>query len=144
MPKRKTKPALPPLGDKPYWTEALAVIEREVQVEFDDWTWTAGGCFAFAEAFQACFGGVLYGICAYDEQSGDYPVHHAVIELQGVYYDARGTIDLAAVIRECETSTGQECELKPKTDDDVFWFDDEYLDDSQMQALSAALQAAPR
>ena len=59
-----------------------------------DWNWTSGGCFAFASAFVKVFGGKEFGICVFEEDSNDYPVHHAIVKYHGKFYDSKGEVDM--------------------------------------------------
>lgn len=129
----------PPFSDPPYWTPALAEIASEITLEVPDWTWTSGGCFVFAEAFHEAFGGRLCCVCTYDSDSEDYPAGHAMVELNGVFYDARGQVDVATCISEVEATMGTSAEVRYKDDPDVFWFQDDFLNDKQMRALKNSL-----
>jgi hypothetical protein len=99
----------------------------------EDWTWTHGGCFAFASAFQAAFGGELFGVCrrqtwndGHGEES-DYPVDHALVSYNGKLYDFDGVFD-PSTIREDQT-------IKAKSDPGVSWFEDDFFDDESWKRL---------
>lgn len=110
--------------DPAIWTEKLKPFEVELQASHKHWTWTTGGCFAFASAFQAAFGGEFYGVCRIWEEDGniDYPVDHALVLLDGVYYDHDGEFEVSKI--------GFTQVIKHKDDDLVCWFEDEFFDDA--------------
>lgn len=116
------------------WRRPLDALGLELQkAHGDDWAWTRGGCFAFAEHFQTRYGGDLWCVCRLDAASGDFPAEHALVKLGESFYDADGVFD---VTRLPDGST-----LKPKSDDLVFWFDDEFLSDEQWDRLGKILSA---
>src|SRR4051812_15744608 len=106
---------LPEQGEAPAWLGALADLTEKLVREWknQDWTWTTGGCFAFAEVFAGTFGGEEYGICSFeaDEQDevhgGDYPVEHAVVKVGDAFYDYKGRLDIDAETAALEASTGR-------------------------------------
>lgn len=104
----------------------------------EGWSWTTGGCFAFAEAFQAAFGGELYGVCtkeSWDDGDGeefDYPVGHAIVLFRGKFYDYDGEFD-PATIKSHQA-------VMAKSDDHVSWFVDEFFDDGQMRTLAEIMR----
>lgn len=83
---------------------------------------------------QKSFGGELYGVATLDTESLDYPVDHAILKLGDQYYDFEGPFDVTAI--------GEKEVLLSRDDDRAFWFDDEFLDDSQMERLQAVLNRA--
>lgn len=114
-----------------HWKKALEPLTKQLYREYRDreWTWTTGGCFAFAEAFQAAYGGELYGVCS-QEGSGDdmdFPVEHAIIKLGGKFYDYNGIFDIGSVKPPYM--------IKSRDDDYVFWFEDDFLNDKQWKKL---------
>jgi len=144
-----SEPALPEFGETPTWHNALAGLTKNLTKAWKNqgWTWTAGGCFAFAEVFAETFDGEEYGICSFepDEQDevngGDYPVEHAVVKVGDAYYDYKGRLDIVAEMAALEASTGRRMFLKAKTDPAVFWFEDDFLDDADFEELRRGLSA---
>lgn len=107
-----------------------------------EWSWTSGGCFAFAETYAEFFGAELWGVCRHDEAAGDFPVDHALVRVQmaqgqeAVYIDATGIVDVTKL------EIGQQ--LLTKDDEGVFWFEDDFLDDDHLRQLRDILsQAGP-
>lgn len=120
------------------WQSALSDLTQqlvEANADLVEWSWTNGGCFAFAAAFSKVFGGELYGVCKPETTEGytDYPVGHALVKLNGVFYDYNGVFDTAAV-------AAPEV-IKAKSDDDVAWFDDYFLDEQQTKKLRQILKS---
>lgn len=122
--------------DPALWKDLLRPLEEEQQDGYHglNWTWTTGGCFAFAEAFQAAFGGEFYGVCRVSEEAGDpdLPVDHALVMLDGVLYDHDGVFDPAG-IKANQT-------IRHRDDDYVCWFEDDFFDDEGMEAIHAVLE----
>ena len=84
-------PALPTMhGQEPWWTSPLHDLTNELStiVGYDD-PWRTGGCFAFAEALQSIYGGSLWSACMRDDD-GDWSAEHAVVKLDGRFYDYYG------------------------------------------------------
>lgn len=121
--------------DSDLWRDQLRQIEIDQQDGYHgtDWTWTTGGCFAFAEAFQEAFGGEYYGVCRVMDDDGvpDLPVDHALVLLDGVYYDHNGPFDPARIANNQV--------IRHRDDDYVCWFEDDFLDDEQFDTLKAVL-----
>jgi len=138
---------LPDMGEPPAWHDSLADLTRNLTKawESQQWTWTTGGCFAFAEVFAETYGGEEFGICSFEadeqneEHGGDYPVEHAVVKVGDAFYDYRGRLDIDAEMAAYTASTGRRMFLKPKTDPAVFWFEDDFLDDDDFEALRRGL-----
>lgn len=123
--------------DPDVWQSALAGLTAEM-TGWEKWSWTTGGCFAFADAFQRAFGGELYGVCR-PEQHGpdddpevDYPVDHAIVLLGGKFYDYEGEFDPSGI------KPNQV--IKSKADDFVCWFVDDFFDDRQMRLLRRVMR----
>lgn len=116
------------------WQDRLRPFKIEMQQRNEAWTWTSGGCFAFASAFQAAFGGEFYGVCRVWEEDGeiDYPVDHALVLLNGVYYDHSGPFDVTKILPAQV--------IKHREDDLVGWFEDDFFDDRQWKEIHAILQ----
>lgn len=138
---------LPAPNVKPFWITSLMPLTADLKRTWGrDWSWVSGGCFAFAEVFQSVFGGELYGICTEVTESGetDYPVEHALVKLNGAFYDFNGVADIDAQISEIKQwklkqGVDLPVSLKSRDDDYVFWFEDEYLDDEEMKFLKSVL-----
>ena len=133
MPKKS--PIHPP--DPELWQVALAPLTAEMK-DLDGWSWTRGGCFAFAEAFQKAFGGELYGVCGketWDDGDGeqfDYPVDHAIVLFGGKFYDYEGEFDPTKILKRHT--------IRAKCDDHVSWFVDDFFDDRQMRFLRRVMR----
>lgn len=136
---------LPEQGEVPAWHGALEELTANLVREWknQEWTWTSGGCFAFAEVFAGTFGGEEYGICSFedDEHGGDYPVEHAVVKLGDAFYDYKGRLNIEAEMTALSELTGRKMYLKPRSDPKVFWFEDDFLDDDDFDVLRRALAA---
>ena len=114
------------------WQEALAPLQDKLRAEHGDfWTWTTGGCFAFAEAFQRAFGGELWGDCRYDTQGKDWPVDHAVVKIGDAFYDHDGLFEPPKGSRTRR--------MLPESDDRIAWFRDEFLSEADMKLLKKTL-----
>lgn len=135
---------LPEMGVRPYWADRLDSLAERVreQCEEPDWSWTEGGCFAFAEALATAHKGELWGFCAYDTHGDDYPVHHAVVKVSDRFYDCTGMIDPAACAAEISAKVGEVVELRCRDDEQVYWFTDDFLTPAESKELSAALRKA--
>lgn len=122
--------------DPVLWKERLRPIELDQQQGYygTNWTWTTGGCFAFAEAFQEAFGGDFYGICRIgeDDDDPDLPVDHALVMLDGVLYDHDGPYDPTKIMSNQV--------IRHRDDDYVFWFEDDFLDDEEFALLKEVLR----
>lgn len=136
---------LPAPGQTPYWVAPLAPYTAELRRGWGrEWTWVTGGCFAFAEALHDVFGGELWGVCSHvdadDGLGDDYPVEHAMVKIGGKFYDFNGVVDaeayMAALSKEKPYAT---MSVRPKTDPEIFWFEDEYIDDEGMDLLRRVL-----
>lgn len=134
---------LPEAGEVPAWHAPLRGLTRRTTAAWRDrgWSWTTGGCFAFAEAFKAAFGGDEFGICSRDAAEGDYPVEHAVVRVGDDFFDYSGRLDIEAEMAALTARTGREMFLKRRDDDGVFWFEDDFLDDKDMARLHDVLAA---
>jgi hypothetical protein len=119
--------------DPDLWKERLHPFEVEMRRHNEAWSWTSGGCFAFASAFQAAFGGEFYGVCRIWEEDGeiDFPVDHALVLLDGVYYDHSGAFDVTKLLPSQV--------VKHRDDDLVCWFEDDFFDERQLQEINAVL-----
>jgi hypothetical protein len=133
-------PALPPVGQTPFWIKPLTPLTKKL-VDGGDWSWTNGGCFAFAEAFHEVFGGEPWGICSEFEEEGDfdYPVEHAMVKVGNQFFDFNGVVDFEEYAQRLAASTGRKIRLKAASEAGVFWFEDEYLDDEDMVFLRKVL-----
>lgn len=119
--------------DPALWKERLAPYEAEIRQSFgEDWTWTTGGCFAFAEAFHAAFGGEFYGLCRVEEGVEDFAVDHALVMLDDVLYDHDGPFDTSKI------RTDQV--IKHRDEDYVFWFEDDFFHDEGWEAIHIVLR----
>lgn len=118
------------------WKNRLRPLEVEQQQGYydTDWTWTTGGCFAFAEAFQEAFGGEFYGVCRVSEEDDDpdLPVDHALVLHDGIFYDHDGSFDPLKILDNQV--------IRHRDDDYVFWFEDDFFDDDQFEVLKAVLR----
>jgi hypothetical protein len=137
--RRRTTTIVDP--DPDVWKAALAELTTEMSRR-EDWTWTHGGCFAFASAFQAAFGGELFGVCrrqtwndGHGEES-DYPVDHALVSYNGKLYDFDGVFDPSAI--------GEDQVIKAKSDPDVSWFEDDFFDDEGWKRLHEIMARCAR
>jgi hypothetical protein len=132
---------LPSVGEPPFWSAPMKAMTKRLGLG----QWNKGGCFAFAEALAEAFDGELWGICEFvpdPEHSlgGDYPVHHAIVKIGDLFYDYRGVVDIE---KELKSVKGKTLHLKAKDDPtaDVFWFEDEFLDDDDMLELNTILKS---
>jgi hypothetical protein len=118
--------------DPDIWKSRLGhhVDQMRASSGYDTWSWTEGGCFAFASAFQAAFGGELFGVCRVISED-DLPVDHALVELDGVLYDFDGPFDTAS-IRDDQV-------IRRHDDDYVCWFEDDFFDDEGWAEIHAVL-----
>lgn len=119
------------------WQSALSDLTQQLvkaNADLVEWSWTNGGCFAFAAAFSKVFGGELFGVCRPETTDGytDYPVGHAIVKLNGTFYDYNGAFNVASVVTPDV--------IKAKTDEDVAWFDDYFLDEQQTKKLHHILK----
>lgn len=133
---------LPGPGDMPPWAAPLEDLTDRLKENWGaDWGWTRGGCFAFAETFVETFGGELWGVCSQEGSEGDidFPVEHAIVRVGDAFYDYTGRLDVDAYRADLERRTGRLTFVKRKDDPQVFWFEDEYLDDDDMDSLKEAL-----
>ena len=123
--------------DPKIWQQKLAPLTKKMMSEWKDsnWSWTTGGCFAFAEAFQKAFGGQLYGVCRIYTENGetDYPVDHALVKLNGQFYDYNGIYNRKTVKKNQV--------IKAASEDGVGWFEDDFLDDKQMSFLFKTMKS---
>ena len=131
---------LPGPGEVPAWHAPLSDLTGELTETWAHrhWSWTTGGCFAFSSAFLAAFGGEEYGLCSQDPE-GDFPVEHAVVRLGDAYYDYNGLLDVEAEMDALARRTGRALTLKPRGEEGVFWFEDDFMDDEEMERLHATL-----
>lgn len=118
------------------WRDLLRPFEKEQQKGYfgKSWTWTSGGCFAFASAFQAAFGGEFYGVCRVspDDCEPELPVDHALVFYEGQLYDHEGVFDVS--------SLKPNQVLKERGDHYVFWFEDEFFGDEDWAAIHAIMR----
>lgn len=141
------KIALPNPGETPYWVAGLASLTKQLQRTGGFWkSWTQGGCFAFAEALHEVFGGELWGVCSRDggDDDYDYPVEHAMLKVGDRFYDYTGVVDVPAYMERLAQERKREMFLKPASDPEVFWFEDEFMDDEQMATLRRVLRGPGR
>lgn len=112
----------------------LELLQQEESGYGEKWTWTAGGCFAFAEAFQAAFGGDFHGVCRVCTDDGftDYPVDHALVMLDGILYDHDGPYDIGRLQPDQV--------IRHRDDDYVCWFEDDFFDDDQFEEIHSILR----
>ena len=135
-------PPLPGPGEKPWWVPALAKLTRELSG--DGWTWTTGGCFAFAEQLQKAYGGKLWGVARLDPDFDEWDTEHAVVAINGVYYDFGGVFDPVSYMAKLARNDKKHGngpyrrEMRPKNK--AGWFEDEFLDDRQMRDLLIVLK----
>lgn len=133
---------MPDAGAIPPWAAALEPLTERLKDECgDNWGWTQGGCFAFAEAFVETYGGEFWAVCSRCVEDGetDFPVEHAIVRVGDAFYDYSGRLDLDAYCSLLHANTGREILVKARTDDGVFWFEDEFLDEDAMDTLKATL-----
>lgn len=123
------------------WQNQLVRLAAPIRKRYADWTWTKGGCFAFAEAFQKAFGGVLYGVCEYDPDGKDWPVNHAVVRLHDHFFDFEGPHDEAELLRQYKSKRKTKNAVLPNNNENVFWFEDDFLNDEQWTKLHEILLA---
>lgn len=118
--------------DPEIWKARLAhhVAPMNEGYPFGEWTWTTGGCFAFAEAFHAAFGGEFYGVCRVTDDE-DLPVDHALVKLGSVYYDHDGPFDVSKIAADQV--------VRHRDDDYVCWFEDDFFDDEGWAEIHAVL-----
>jgi hypothetical protein len=116
------------------WQSKLAPLQVKLDRQYEGWTWTTGGCFAFASAFQSAFGGEFYGVCRPSVENGmtDYPVDHALVKLGDVFYDHDGPYDPESILE------GQV--IMSRDDDYVCWFEDDFLGDRQWKKVHEVLK----
>lgn len=131
------EPRLPQPGETPFWVEALAPISKELVR--DDWTWTRGGCWAFAAALKAAIGGTLCGICEQDED-GFWATNHALVKKNGRYYDYTGVVDPEKACAELARERGTPQRLMCTRHNGFEVYDDEFLDDEQWDFLHKVLR----
>jgi len=131
---------LPAPGERPYWVDQLDLMIEQIRLDCSDldWSWTQGGCYAFADALSKAHNGELWGFCAFDDFSGDFPVHHAVVKIGGQFFDYSGVLDVQQYAKDLENETGDVIELRSKDDELVYWFTDDCLSDQQMKRLNDA------
>lgn len=141
--------SLPAPNQSPWWVAPLAPFTAEQRRDWGrDWSWVTGGCFAFAEALHDVFGGELWGICSHidadDGLGDDYPVEHALVKINGQFYDFNGVVDVDSYMARLGKGKKRQglpvtLSVRPQTDPDVFWFEDEYVDDEGMDLLRKVL-----
>jgi hypothetical protein len=140
---------LPGVGERPWWVNLLAPLTTELETEWSDhdWTWTAGGCFAFAENLKKAYGGQLWALsrlCDYGDGQKDWGADHAVVFVNGHYYDFNGVFDpvsFKAMLDADDAKRGEgpfERKMLPKHQ--AGWFEDEFLDDEQWAGLLRVLR----
>jgi hypothetical protein len=125
--------------DPSTWKGPLMRIASQIRRVHRGWTWTKGGCFAFAEAFHKAFGGELYGVCRHDLRGKDWPVDHAVVRLGGKFWDFDGSHTARALLKRYGIRGSA---IKSEADEDVHWFTDDFLNDSQWSELQSVMAAA--
>jgi hypothetical protein len=62
----------------------------EIRKKHPDWSWTQGGCFAFAEALKKAFGAELWVVAQKEDE--DWASQHAFVRYEGKFYDATGEV----------------------------------------------------
>ena len=124
-------PALPKIGETPFWVRPLAAMTRQNGLG----NWSAGGCFAFADTLSAVYRGQRWGVCSLDDE-GEYPVEHAMAKIGGVFYDFRGAWSDPLV----SIKSKRKLYLRPASDPLVFWFEDESLGDDDFAVLEHVLR----
>ena len=74
-------------------------IRDEIRKDFyNDFDWTCGGCFAFAEAIVAVLkGSELWVVGSYEQaeyhgEPSDWAAQHAIVKYKGIFYDATGKV----------------------------------------------------
>jgi hypothetical protein len=118
------------------WQQELRSLTADLKKSHGKtWSWTSGGCFAFADAFVKTFGGKKKGVASHDVQSGDFPVEHAFVELNGVKYDYSGVF---------EPKLKKNQKIVTEEDPEAFWFEDDFLSDAQLKHLTLSLKNAKK
>ena len=138
----QNKPPLPVLGERPWWIEPLASLTKELSNE--NWSWLEGGCFAFADRLRKAYGGQLWAMARYDEDFDEWNADHAVVKINGQYYDYNGVFDpetYAVHLAKLDKFRNQgpyRREMMPKSK--INWFEDEWLDQQQWDGLLRVLK----
>ena len=139
------KQPLPAPGQKPWWVSVLAPMTAELGT-WGNWSWTTGGCFAFADRLQKAYGGQLWCVARYDPEGDDWGAEHAVVRIGGVFYDFNGVFDpetYMAMLAKANRKKGKDPyhrEMKRKGSPGLMWFEDEFLDDKQWKQLLIVLK----
>ena len=140
----QNRPPLPVSGQKPWWVDVLAPMTAELWS--DGWSWTEGGCFAFADRMQKAYGGQQWCVARFDPEEKDWAAEHAVVKIGGVYYEFHGVFDPQTYVamltrKDKKASKGPyQREMKRKGSPGLFWFEDENLDDTQWKQLLMVLK----
>lgn len=130
--------SLPMAGQVPFWVGPLKPLTKRIKGNWGNrWTWTEGGCFAFAEIFHEVYGGEFWGVCSDPDGEDDYAVEHAMVKVNGLFYDFTGVVDVEKYMKKLSKENGRELKLLPRHE--AFWFEDEYLDDDDLEYLRDVL-----
>ena len=89
----------------------VKAIVKNLRKEYRWWSWTRGGCFAFAEALIAAFPNAKLWVLA-ERMIDDWASHHAFVKYHGKFYDATGCITKRKIIKYCDKFQIQRCNLK--------------------------------
>lgn len=138
---------LPTPGQTPWWVSVLTPMTKKLNTWLDgSWSWTAGGCSAFADRLQKAYGGQQWCVARYDPDGPDWAADHAVVRIGGAFYDFSGVFNpdnyIAALAKQEQTKgkTPHRRAMKRKGSPGLYWFDDQYLDDTQWKQLLIALK----
>ena len=128
-------PPLPTKGATPWWVEPLQELTQEVVANDPEWGWTNGGCFTFAEVLAKAYGGKCAVIIVWDDRADDWWNHHAIVEINGVYYDYNGVF----VMPKRGDDGHKRAKIVPPDSDEYGyqWMDEMHLDDDQLERLNA-------
>jgi len=121
-------------------------IERRVQrYENDpDWSWTSGGCFAFAEALvKAIIGAELWAVGQF--QGYDWATQHAFVCVDAKFYDADGLTDREALLKKYgwSTSRAKLGRVKHWADEKPLWYpDQEFVTPREINRIARVVRFA--